>query len=109
MLESLQRNGFGSQGFTSLKSLRFGVEVVQCVSNRNLYVRKLLHKTVDLGSENGQSAADEDDYYFKYDLPPEFRVSTCLEATVQLPDEAYFPKIVGCQQWSKKNWAVFTE
>lgn len=107
---SLRHNNFQTRGFVILSYLRFQVELVQSVSNQRLYVRKLLHRTAGAVSEGGENDGDEDDHNVFYsDNPPELRVSTCPQALARLPNETYFPKLVGWQQWNGTHWALYTE
>lgn len=98
-----QRN-FLSSDFIHISLLRADVDVYQSVCNKKLYVRKLVHRRV---GEEDQREEDEDG--FKGDNPPELRVSTCPQALARLPDEDYFPRLVGWQRLSETHWGIFTE
>lgn len=107
---SSSHNNFLSRGFVILSCLRFQVELVQSLSNQRFYVRKLVHRTASIVSEDGQNDNDEDEHnVFQSDNPPELRVSTCPQALARLPNEAYFPQLVGWQQWNGTHWALYTE
>lgn len=98
-----RNNSFQSKRFVLLGRLQFEVELIQSVSNQGLYVRKLLHRTADPDGEDSQhkDAEDHDEHNgFKYEFPPELRVSTCSRALARLPKEDYFPRLVGWQQWN---------
>ncbi|KAK7740491.1 hypothetical protein SLS53_005334 [Cytospora paraplurivora] len=55
-----------------------------------------------------KAAVENDDTDgFKYDVPPEIRVSTTPQAVVPLPQADHFPKVLMWQRWTESQWALY--
>lgn len=90
---------FHSQGFLHVNNPRYNLQVVQSNTKKELFIIKLLRTAVDPDDSDG----------FKYELPPEVRVSIAPQALVQLPPADYFPNIVMWQKWNDTQWALYMQ
>lgn len=90
---------FHTQGFLHVRQHRHNLQVVQSKATQDLYMIKLVKATGD------NDDADSDG--FKYDVPPEIRVSTTPRALVRLPQRDYFPSFLMWQRWTESQWALY--
>lgn len=90
---------FHSQGFLHVCNPRYNVQVVQSKTKKELFIIKLLRTAADPGDSDG----------FRYDVPPEVRVSIAPQALVQLPEAGYFPNLVMWQKCYDSQWALYTQ
>lgn len=78
---------------------RYNLHVVQSNTDRELVIIKLVRKATDEHDSDG----------FKYNIPPELRVSIGPQALVRLPRTDYFPDLYMWQRWNDTHWALYTQ
>lgn len=90
---------FHSQGFLHVSNRRYNLQVVQSNAKKELFVIKLVRTATGPDDSDG----------FRYDVPPEVRVSIAPQALVQLPEAGYFPNLVMWQKWNDNQWSLYTQ
>ncbi|KAL7626069.1 hypothetical protein AAE478_002839 [Parahypoxylon ruwenzoriense] len=78
---------FAADGFLLVAIFRTGVYVVQSLADREFYLVKIRHRI----RRNLHVMGHND---FAYNHPPELRISDHPNATIHLPDQPHFPKLV---------------
>lgn len=91
------------RGFRLIELIREGLYVVQSVANDKMYVVKTVRRVNDKWAS--ETTKDE----FTHDTPHDLRVSTVVNAEVQLPRQLHFPHIAFYQQVDESRWELYFE